>query len=212
MPVALVLSGCSSPSYVRQESTTSCSDVLKMVIEGERSGQNSDAVNRGFEVLSSSCKREFNIAVDYISSRVTLNTLGNEECERFLAGRISSEALELLREDGLCLAVGQGVAPSAPSAPEWPNGGLGWDSAMNHVGSYQRVCGPVRSVRNTEHGVFVNVGEDYPSQRRFTFLSWGYSIEPIAPGTTVCAEGLISTYEGVVQIELDAPSKIEIWR
>lgn len=68
------------------------------------------------------------------------------------------------------------------------------------------------SLRNTEDGAFLNLGVDYPSSDRFTFIIWGVALEPIEDGATICGSGSIYVYEGVAQIELSSPDEIEIWR
>ncbi len=104
-------------------------------------------------------------------------------------------------------------AQAAPPAPVgWPEGGLGWDQAGSYAGTYQRVCGPLISMRNTYDGAFVNVGRDYPHPGRFTFILWGYELQPLPRGATICASGSIYIYEGTTaQIELGSPAELEIW-
>ena len=93
-----------------------------------------------------------------------------------------------------------------------PGGGLSWDEAAGEVGSFQRVCGPLATIRNSSDDVFLNIGRDYPDSSRFTIVVWDIGgIESIAAGTTVCAEGPISVYNGVAQIELRSASDVELW-
>lgn len=95
---------------------------------------------------------------------------------------------------------------------EQPGGGLSWDEAAAHIGTVQRVCGPLATIRNSSDDVFLNVGRDYPDASRFTIVLWDIGgIESIASGTTVCTEGLITSYEGVAQIELRSAGDVEIW-
>ncbi len=69
------------------------------------------------------------------------------------------------------------------------------------------------SIRGTEDGVFVNVGQDYPSSERFTFVIWGdWWLDRIPDDAVLCATGEIYLYDGVGQIELGDPGEIEIWR
>lgn len=99
-----------------------------------------------------------------------------------------------------------------PASVGWPEGGLGWDQAGEYAGTYQRVCGPLTSMRNTYDGAFVNVGRDYPHSGRFTFILWGYELQPLPRGATICASGSIYIYEGTTaQIELGSPAELEIW-
>lgn len=67
------------------------------------------------------------------------------------------------------------------------------------------------SGRETADGTFVNVGRDYPSADRFTFVFWDIHLEPIASGTTVCGQGEIYLYEGVAQMEMRDPGAFEHW-
>jgi len=129
-----------------------------------------------------------------------------------------------------CVEVGDGrweyqgpvaaPAPPAPATPAdppatdpYPEGGMGWDVARQYAGTVQRVCGPLMSVRETADGTFVNVGRDYPSADRFTFIFWDTYLQPIPSDAMVCGTGEIYLYEGVVaQIEMWDPAALEIWR
>lgn len=100
----------------------------------------------------------------------------------------------------------------AQQSSEQPGGGLAWDEAAAFVGTVQRVCGPLMTIRSSTDDVFLNLGRDYPDSSRFTIVIWDIGeVESIASGTTVCAEGSITSYEGVAQIELDSASSVEIW-
>ena len=99
-----------------------------------------------------------------------------------------------------------------PAPAGWPERGLGWDQAGNYSGTYQRVCGRLTSMRNTYNGAFVNVGRDYPDPGRFTFVLWGYELQPLPSAATICASGNIYIYEGTTaQMELGSPAELEIW-
>lgn len=103
-------------------------------------------------------------------------------------------------------------APERPAVADSPWGGLPWNEATGHVGSVQRVCGPLRSQRPWNDSVFFNLGRDYPDTGRFTIVLWDVGgVETLRPGVTLCAEGLITTYEGVTQMEFYDTSVIEIW-
>lgn len=155
-----------------------------------------------------SCPTEYKVYTDYIEIVVGTIEQGMQSCDHWRTPEIGDESVRLLREDGLC-----SVEPVAPPKPTWPDGGLGWDEARSHAGSWQRVCGPLKSVRVLDYGVFVNIGLDYPSADRFTFVIWGdWWLEPIPVSSTICASGNIYLYEGVVtQIELGHPNELEIW-
>ena len=104
------------------------------------------------------------------------------------------------------------VTQKQPQKTPQPGGGLAWNEAAAHVGEVQRVCGPLVTVRNSTDDVFLNVGRDYPSKSRFTIVLWDIGgIEPIASGVTVCTTGLITSYQGIAQIELRDASAVEIW-
>lgn len=80
------------------------------------------------------------------------------------------------------------------------------------MGGQQRVCGTLRSLRNTEWGAFFNIGRDYPDPERFVVVVWDVEIlDPAQPGTTVCTTGLIRVHGGATQIELRGPEPIELW-
>ncbi|MGA1827541.1 hypothetical protein [Microbacterium sp.] len=68
------------------------------------------------------------------------------------------------------------------------------------------------SARQTDDGTFVNVGQDYPSADRFTFIFWDLSLDPIDAGATLCGSGEIYLYDGVAQMEMGDPGALEIWR
>ena len=67
-------------------------------------------------------------------------------------------------------------------------------------------------MRKTYDGAFVNVGRDYPDAGRFTFVLWGYELQPLPANATVCAAGNIYMYEGTTtQMEPGSPEQLEIW-
>lgn len=183
-----------------------CDSLLSSVIQRQRTGDTSGAINGEMDSLSTNCSAEYDIAVDYVSEANT--TRGPKSCDSLREFKVRPEAVELLREDGFCTS-DNGTSSVGES---WPNGGLGWDNAEEHAGTYQRVCGPLASMRNTYDGVFVNLGRDYPSTDRFTFIVWGAQLEPIETDTTICASGNVYLYEGVTQVELSSPNELEIWK
>ena len=157
--------------------------------------------------LAESCTYEYDVVVDYISAAQFAKSHGADTCERLEEYSIELEAIQLLRTDGYCLD-----APPVPAAPQWPDGGIGWDEAHNYVGGVQSVCGPLKSIRGTDSGVFVNVGQDYPSAARFTFVLWGdWWIDAIPSNATVCSYGEIYVYDGVAQMEIFSPEDLRIW-
>ena len=93
-----------------------------------------------------------------------------------------------------------------------PPGSISWSEAINHIGSTQYVCGPLVNGGTSGDDVFLNLGRGYPDVERFTIVIWDIGdVESVASGTTVCTEGLITSYEGVAQIELRSASAVEIW-
>lgn len=206
-----VLAGCSSysnPSYEPSGSSVSCSSLRETVLERIRTGDTSYTINYELQDLTDHCSDDYSFVISYNALWMEAQSGDVQPCNLWV-GRPSIEpaALELFRSEGGCTD-----APPEPAAPAWPDGGLGWNEAINYMGTTQRVCGPLRSARNTEWGIFVNVGEDYPSPSRFTFVVWGdWWMDPITPSATICATGPISSYEGVVQMELADPGQLEIW-
>ena len=96
-----------------------------------------------------------------------------------------------------------------------------WTEAGQYAGEERQVCGPVAGTHFAEDSrgkpTFLNVGEDYPSPKRFVVLIWGDDRHnfPSAPedyyeGKTICASGEIQEYEGVFEIEIRSPAQIEI--
>jgi len=206
--VTLVLVGCTGYGAASQsgDRAVSCSELLDSVVRLSRSDLSSSQLNSEVDLLGDQCRPEYEVFTDYMSSLTTTEVIGVSSCESWTQ-YIVSDAIALLREDGLCTD----DAVVSDSAATWPEGGLGWDVASDYVGTSQRVCGPLRSLRNTEYGAFLNLGVDYPSPERFTFVVWGFELEPIQDGATVCASGSISLYDGVAQVELGSPEAIEIW-
>lgn len=105
------------------------------------------------------------------------------------------------------------VAASDPGQQNvWPQGAISWDSALNHLGIEQYVCGPLASIRYSSDDAFLNLGEDYPSPTRFTVVLWDVGeIEQIPSGTTICIMGPITTYEGSAQIQTWSLEQVEVW-
>ena len=96
-----------------------------------------------------------------------------------------------------------------------------WSEAGRYLGEERQVCGPVAGTHFAEDSrgqpTFLNVGEDYPSPKRFVVLIWGDDRHnfPSAPenyyeGKTICARGEIREYEGVFEVEIRSPAQIEI--
>lgn len=203
---AASLTACTTGyGYSSNVAGPSCSDLLSAAIQYERSGTGN--IDSAMQSLADNCTDEYEIAVDYLANS-TDSEFAIDSCDELLSYGMRSESVELLAEDGRC-NFGE---PPAAAAPTWPDGGLGWDEAGAYAGTVQRVCGPLMSIRGTDDGTFVNVGRDYPSADRFTFVFWDIYLDPVEAGATVCGSGEIYLYDGVTQMEMWDPSALEIWR
>lgn len=208
----LLVAGCSSYSGAtsRSNSSTSvnCFQTYESALTLERQGDTSRNLLDKVDAMYKSCPDEYKIYTDY--NEIVIGTIeqGVQGCDHWRTPEIGDESVRLLQEDGLC-----SVEPAAPSKPTWPDGGLGWDETRSYAGSWQRVCGPLKSIRTLDYGLFVNIGQDHPSNDRFTFVIWGdWWLDPIPASSIICASGNIYVYEGIVaQIELDHPNELEIW-
>lgn len=196
---ATACSGVTSSGY----SPPNCSELLTTAVSYERSGTGD--IDSIMDALTGSCSDEYEIMVDYLSNSAGGDFLAYS-CAQLLDNGVRAEAVTLLAQDGLCAFGGDAAVQ------EWPEGGLGWNEAREHVGTVQRVCGPLMSGRETADGTFVNIGHDYPADDRFTFVFWDIHLDPIATGATVCGRGEIYLYEGAAQMEISDPSALEILR
>ena len=98
--------------------------------------------------------------------------------------------------------------------------GISATEAASHVGSRQPVCGDVKSPKYEQSSrgrpTFLNLDRPYPNQV-FTVVIWGehrgnfpQRPEAMYDGKSICATGLIGSFQGVPQIEISAPSQISI--
>lgn len=206
--------GCSATSSdgeVGQGLT--CRKLMNNIIHLERAGsagQGGDPVSENMEWLSTNgCDHQYDIIVDYISARSTSKNLGLQRCSE-LAKNIAPAAIKLLRQDRVCMGnPRRSVRETA--ADRNPGGGIAWNEAANHVGTSQRVCGPLSGIGSSEDDVFLNLGRDYPDPARFTIVLWDVgSVQAPPSGAMLCASGVISTYEGVAQMELRSVGAVEI--
>ena len=208
----LLLTSCSSygESTDRSEPSISCDDVLATVIDRVRVDDTAGSINSEIEWLGSNCSAAYDVFVDYAAARGSAEQSGPDTCDS-LTQHISRESVALLSEDGLCSS-GIGGAPDVLRAEDQPGGGIAWNEAVNNAGTTQRVCGPLAGSGNSGDDVFLNLGLDYPDFGRFQIVIWDIGgVEPIAYGSTLCASGRITLYEGVAQIELDSASQVEIY-
>ncbi|MDL5350932.1 hypothetical protein [Microbacterium sp. zg-YB36] len=208
--IAIALTACGEVDRhngVSERPEATCDDLAASVLDRARTDDTSGAINSEIDRLGGSCPDEYDIVIDYLSSRSMPSEFRFDACEEW-AQRIHPEAVDLLRADGICTD-GATAGQASSSGPE---GGLSWDQALEHVGSYQRVCGPLASSGRDYDDVFLNLGRAYPDPARFTIVLWDVGgIEALATGTTLCASGSITLYDGVAQLELDDVGAVEVW-
>jgi hypothetical protein len=207
---ALMLTSCSSygGNDDRAETSVTCEDVLATVVHRERTGDTAGAINAELDWLGDNCPSEYQVFVDYVSTKGMAEQLGAEPCDT-LTQYIGPEAIALLSEDGLCSGGAPGSLADLPAGEDQPGGGIAWDEAFNFAGTTQRVCGPFAGSGNSENDVFLNLGHDYPDPERFQILIWDIgAVEPIAIGATVCTSGQVELYNGVAEIVLE-PTELD---
>jgi hypothetical protein len=213
LALGLSAMGCSMTGGGDQASQSpTCRQVMNNVIELIRADQASsgrDPVSENLDWLGTNgCDRQYNVVVDYLSARSTSKNLGLERCSE-LAGYIAPAAIKLLLQDRVC--TGKTRRSVRATAARNPGGGIAWSEAANHVGTSQRVCGPLSGIGSSEDDVFLNLGRDYPDPARFTIVLWDVGgVQAPQSGATLCASGVISKYEGVAQMELRSAGAIEI--
>ena len=110
--------------------------------------------------------------------------------------------------------------PPQPSAPV-VSSGYSWRDASDHLGEFTTICGPVVTTfyASDSNGqpTFLNIGEDFPSSRRFIVLIWGDDrgrfpsrLEDFYWGKDICVSGEVEVYEGVYEIEVSSPLSIDL--
>lgn len=83
------------------------------------------------------------------------------------------------------------------------------------------VYGEVKSTKyatgSNGRPTFINIGASYPASNRVTVVIWGESRgnfssapERFYSGKTVCVTGELYAYDGAVQMEVTAPSQIQV--
>ena len=207
---ALLLTGCSYGSGNTSNREPDCDGIFASALQGVRIDDTSGATDSKFQWLTENGSYEYDILVDYTSARGSAQgQFGPESCDE-LDQYLVSEAIDLLRADGLCTS-GSAAAP-APAPVEQPGGGIAWNDAVGYAGTEQCVCGPLSGDGYCEDDFFLNLGLDYPDPKRFQIVVWDVGgLEPIAHGSTLCTSGVITLYNGVAQIELKDPSLISIY-
>jgi len=131
-----------------------------------------------------------------------------------LAFRCDAEYDTFIDEAARSLAEEPAESESVEPAPvtSGPTGSTPWNGAITRVGTVQYVCGPLVNSGTSNDDVFLNLGLGYPDVGRFTIVIWDVgAIEQISPGTTLCATGPITNYQGTAQIELSNAGAVEIW-
>ena len=139
------------------------------------------------------------------------------------SGRERSSARTAHRTTSSTVAVPESTTTTAPpvttTLPSPCAAAVAWSDAAAHTGERMSVTGPVMSA--SWHAdvagapTFVNLGRDYPDPSRMQLVIWGEhraafpggSPESLFPtGSTVCATGTVTSYRGVPEIILSAPS------
>ena len=91
---------------------------------------------------------------------------------------------------------------------------ISWSKAINHIGEKRTVGGRIAGISYTQYGVFINIGEDYPSSDRFQVVIWNnYTgncssvLSSISTGDFIKVKGTITSYNGVAQIKAYSSSQ-----
>lgn len=221
LAVMVALTACSTSSssygnsdgsgYTPEPPTLECDDVQASVLQRERVGDTAAATNGEMQFLMDNCPPEYDAVTGFIAAKIQIASSGFQPCEAW-PSLVGEAATALLRAEGMCEDGAPAVSGGDIGANGQPGGGIPWSEAASYVGSTQRVCGPLRSQRPWQDSVFLNIGLDYPDPGRFAIVLWEVgSVEQLSPGVTICTEGLITSYEGVAQIELYDHTRVEIW-
>lgn len=221
----LMISGCSNLGYDYSASSSysspssyaepeiNCWASLENAVHDKFYGA-SYTTSQDLNNLRNHCTEENEIYQDVLAVTSHMYKTGEENCANLFIPGADIQAVYLLADNDICdFSHSSDQKTQLNFEPEWPDGGLGWDEAYEYVGTWQRVCGPIRSVRGADYGVFINIGRDYPSSNRFTFVLWGdWWLDPIPSDAVVCASGQIYLYDGAItQMEIAHPSDLEIW-
>jgi hypothetical protein len=126
---------------------------------------------------------------------------------------VGTAAVALIGVGSGAPASGSNAAGSSATAA-WCNGSQSWQAARQNLGEPVRVR--ARVVRSyyaasaSGRPTFLDLGHAYPSSNRLTVLIWARNRTnfPRRPekmfrrGTLICAQGIVTSYRGVAQIEV----------
>jgi hypothetical protein len=214
--VGALAAGCGTSRDDDPTLPMSCGQLLSSTIAQLRAGQTGnghDLLSFNIERLrTSGCSQQWDVFADYSSGRGVAEQLGPRRCSELAGHNVERAAIQLLREDDLCRGrVGAAHPPQPSLGGAQPDAEISWSEARDLVGTDQRVCGPLAGTGRSQDDYFLNLGRDYPDPERFTIVLWDVGgVEPIPEGATLCASGLITSYEGVAQLELRSASAVEV--
>lgn len=107
-----------------------------------------------------------------------------------------------------------------------------WHKASEHVGKFITVAGPlVESKASPNLGgkpIWLNIGNKFPERNRFSVVIWGVNwgnfnlsalginerggtVSDFGEEPWICVAGVITSYKGVPQIEIQSPSQVRMW-
>lgn len=111
------------------------------------------------------------------------------------------------------------LVPEPEPTPEVCPGALPWYEAIDNIGAYTTVVGPVVDTAYAPDSrgtpTFLNLGLPYPDPGRFTVVIWidgrwnfDYPPEETYLGLTICVTGTIELYEGSAEMIIEGPEAI----
>jgi hypothetical protein len=163
-------------------------------------------INPLLDFMGDRCPAHYEVFTDYVSVKGMAEQFGRDKCTDLLQYRIHRIAIAYLREDGYCTRSGWSSREVAPRSTA-----ISWREAGSHVGTNQRVCGPLVGTGSSTDDVFWNLGRNYPDPGRFTIVLWDVGSADAPPlGRTLCVTGRITSYRGVPQIELRSASQVDV--
>ena len=98
---------------------------------------------------------------------------------------------------------------------------LEWGDASRYLGRTAAVAGPIAAVTYREdvrgQPTWVDLGETFPSPDRLVLVIWGRNrasmsrfLNRVGTGDAICAQGAISEFRGVLQIQIESPNQVRI--